>query len=925
MPEAIVARGVRVHNLKAIDVSIPAGRLVVVTGVSGSGKSSLAFDTLYAEGQRRYVESLSAYARQFLERMEKPDVDSIEGICPSIALRQRAPSRSPRSTVATATEIHDHLRLLYARVGRTMCGDCGVEARTDSADAAAERLIGQAGGEPVLVGFPLQPNGLPLGELLERLRRKGFHRILAGGAAVPLDALDSSAGVPAEAAVVVDRLRPRPEDRSRLADSLETAFSEGGGEAVAQIPGGLLLRFSQRFACPRCGRACERPQPRLFSFNSPYGACPACHGFGNRIELDVALVVPDPKRTLAQGAVEPWRKPRARGFLAELRRAARRHGIPMDVPWSELSEDHRRLVLEGDEEFAGVAGFFRWLEARKYRVQVRALLTRYRGYHVCAACNGSRLRPEALRVQVGGRGIHELCELSVDDARAFLGSLALAGEERAVAERIVRELQRRLGFLSDVGLGYLTLGRAFGTLSGGEAQRIGLAAALGTGMVGALYVLDEPSVGLHPRDTDRLLASLRALTALGNTVVVVEHDSRIIAAADHIVDLGPGAGELGGRIVFEGSYRELLEDGRGLTSKFLRRELQRRAARPRRKPSSLALVIRGARARNLKEIDVRLPLGALTCVTGVSGSGKSTLVHDVLVASLLRRKGRAAPEGCRTLEGADYVEEVVLVDQAPIGRTPRSNPVTYLKAFDEIRELFAATPAARARGLLASHFSFNVAGGRCEACDGDGRVKLEMQFLADAYLVCDACGGRRYRPEVLEVEYRGRRIDQVLEMTAHEAAHFFASRPRLVRRLRLFEQIGLGYLRLGQPASSLSGGEAQRLKLAAHLSHRAGQRVLYVLDEPTTGLHLADVHELLGCLERLLERGASVVVIEHNMEFVRHADWVVDLGPEGGAAGGQLVFQGPPDALALQGGGFTSLYLREALDPAGHDQRYDRP
>ena len=941
MAEAILARGVRVHNLKNIDLAIPTGRLVVVTGVSGSGKSSLAFDTLYAEGQRRYVESLSAYARQFLERMEKPEVDLLDGICPAIALRQRAPSRNPRSTVATATEIHDHLRVLFARIGRTICDSCGTQVTKDTAESAVERLLGLPEGTRVLIGFPVSVGGTPLPDLFDRLQKRGFGRLLVGSEVVSLESLVSgglggaerppaqraSEGLTPEGAkerakdplvVLVDRVAVGPDARSRLTDSLETAFAEGAGQALAQVADGPGLRFSEGFDCARCARSFEEPQPRLFSFNNPYGACATCHGFGNLIEIDQDLVIPDKERSLGQGAVEPWNKPHYRGLLAELKRFARRRGIPMDVPWSRLAEEHRRLVLEGDEEFHGVVGFFRWLETKKYKVQVRVFLSRYRGYQLCPDCKGARLRPEALHVKVGGKSIDEACNLPVREARTFLAELELDEREGKIAGKVLAELQRRLRFFADVGLDYLTLNRPFGTLSGGEAQRIALATSLGTGLVGTLYVLDEPSIGLHPRDTDRLVRILEALRDQGNTVLVVEHDPGIMRVADHIIDLGPGAGEQGGRVVFQGSYPELLEDGRSLTGKYLRGELQIPVPAKRRRGNGLSLVVRGAREHNLKNIDVKLPLGAFTCVTGVSGSGKSTLVHDVLCAALLRRQGRweRGVGEHDDIEGAGYVEELVLVDQSPIGRTPRSNPVTYLKAFDGIRELFASTREARDRGLTAGHFSFNVPGGRCEACGGDGQVKVDMQFLADVYLVCEACSGRRYRPPVLEVRWHGRTIDDVLDMTVHEALHFFGAQPKVVRRLRLFAEIGLGYLRLGQPATTLSGGEAQRVKLAAHLARKAGERVLYVLDEPTTGLHMGDVAELLRCFQRLLEAGATLVVIEHNMDVVKQADWIVDLGPEGGAEGGHVVFQGTPEALAADGRGLTSRYLRAALEGA---------
>ncbi len=911
MARSITARGIRVHNLKGIDVRIPTGKLVVVTGVSGSGKSSLAFDTLYAEGQRRYVESLSAYARQFLERIERPRVDSIDGLCPTIAIRQKAPSRNPRSTVATATEIHDYLRVLFARIGRTLCEACGSEVVRDTVASAVDRLSGLPEGTRVLLGFSLPVGGTPLRDLQERLAKKGFGRLIVGDAVVRLEDVESLGD---DVVVLVDRVVVGHGPESRLADAIETCFTEGGGAACARLAGGLLLRFSERFECARCGRGFQEPEPRLYSFNNPNGACPGCHGFGNLIEIDMDLVVPDKSRSLIGGAIEPWNRPQHRGLLAELKRFARRHGIALDASWTDLPEDHRRLVLEGDEEFGGVLGFFRWLEAKKYKVQVRVLLSRYRGYQGCPSCHGARLRPEALQTRLGDRNIDEVCRMTVREAAAFFRALGLTDSERTIGWKACEEILRRLAFLSDVGLDYLSLDRAFGSLSGGEAQRIALATALGTGLVGTLYVLDEPSVGLHPRDTERLVRMVKELRDQGNTVLVVEHDRDLLEAADYVIDLGPGAGEQGGRVVFEGTHAEMLQDGRSLTGKCLRDEIGVPVPGRRRRGNGLQIVIRGAQAHNLRGIDARIPLGALTCVTGVSGSGKSTLVHDVLSTVLLQRPERGALPGVvDAVEGAEFVEEVVLVDQAPIGRTPRSNPITYIKGFDDVREAFASTPDARRRGLTASHFSFNVPGGRCEACAGDGQIRVDLQFLADVYLSCESCGGRRFGSDVLAVRYRDRGIDQVLDMSVRDAIHFFSALPRLTKRLRILDQIGLGYLRLGQSATTLSGGEAQRIKLASHLLRKPGARTLYILDEPTTGLHMADVNDLLACFGRLLDSGATLVVIEHNMDVVKQADWVVDLGPGGGDRGGKLVFQGTPEALVGHGRGATATHLARAL------------
>jgi excinuclease ABC subunit A len=871
-------------------------------------------------------------------------VDSIDGICPAIAIRQRTPSRNPRSTVATATEIHDHLRVLFGRVGRTFCDGCGEEVARDSAEAAAKRVLALPAGTSLLVAFPWEPGEGTRAEALDRLRQRGYRRLLRAGAIVDLEdeitraeteAAGSAEGgaktesVPdagepgvggadaAPVAVVIDRLRVSPDEVSRLTESLETALGEGAGRALAQVAdgerAGEVLRFSDRFECSRCGREFLEPQPRLFSFNSPFGACPVCHGFGNLIEVDTALVVPDKSRSLSKGAIEPWNKPHYKGLLAELKRFARRRGIPVDRPWSALDEAHRRAVFEGDEEFQGVLGFFRWLEAKKYKVQVRVFLSRYRGYQECHACGGSRLRSEALRVRVGGRNIQEICALSVKEARSFLGGLVLDGEAKIVAAKVLHELERRLRLLAEVGLDYLTLDRPFGTLSGGEAQRIALATAVGTGLRGTLYVLDEPSVGLHPRDTERLIGILKALRDQGNTVLVVEHDPALVRAADHVIDLGPGAGEQGGRVVFSGTLKELLDDSRSLTGKYLRGELRIAVPAKRRRGNGLFLKVRDGRAHNLKGAVAKVPLGAFTCVTGVSGSGKSSLVHDVIAAGLLRRKNASETPLLGTLDGAEFVDEVEIVDQSPIGRSPRSNPVTYIKAFDAIRDVFAATKDARALGLTAGDFSFNVPGGRCEACAGDGQVRVDLQFLADVYLVCETCRGRRYSPPLLEVRYHGKSIDEVLNLTVHEAVHFFQGQTRVTRRLKVFEQIGLGYLRLGQSAATLSGGEAQRVKLAAHLLKKPGPRVLYILDEPTTGLHLGDVSELIDCFERLLEGGATLLVIEHHLDVIKRADWVIDLGPEGGEEGGHVVFEGTPEALAESGRGHTAPYVRDAL------------
>ena len=967
----IAIRGARTNNLKNIDLTLPQQQLIVITGVSGSGKSSLAFDTVYAEGQRRYVESLSAYARQFLERMEKPDVDEIDGICPAIAIRQKNSIRNPRSTVGTTTEIHDYLRLLYARVGRTICRGCGKVVFRDSAEVAARRLAALPDGTQLLIGFempvvdtavvsddasgndgagPDEPEAAgeqPMSSIdraFDGLRRKGFRRVVVDNQARSLEDIDLTAlEGQATLRVVVDRVKVGPEILSRITDSVETAYLEGEGTAFAievdraMSPSSVSGRtaaladptvhlFSELFECGDCEIQYEVPQPRLFSFNNPFGACPTCHGFGNVIELDLDLVVPDPTKSVNQDAIEPWSKPHYRPRLAGLKKAARDRGVRMNVPWAELTDEERLFIVEGDEaEYPGIKGFFRWLERKKYKVHVRVFLSRYRGYLVCPECEGTRLRREARDVRVGAQTIDVLCGLTVARARQFFDELDLTDKEAAIAERIVREIRRRLTFLSDVGLEYLTLDRLSSTLSGGEAQRINLATSLGSALVGTLYVLDEPSIGLHPRDNERLMRILRALRDQGNTVLVVEHDADIIRAGDYVVDLGLGAGTRGGEVVYAGPYAPLEDEQTSLTAKYLRGELAIPVPATRRKrlPRSPALRLVGATEHNLKSVDVEIPINMLTCVTGVSGSGKSTLVHDVLYAAIKRAKGEWDKRvgSHERLEGLELVNNVVLVDQAPIGRTPRSNPVTYLKAFDPIRELFASTKEAKANGLKASHFSFNVPGGRCDACEGEGEVRVEMQFLADVFLPCEHCDGQRFKPEVLSVQYRGRRIDEVLDMTVREALSFFGTVPKVVRRLQVLDEIGLGYVRLGQPATTLSGGEAQRIKIASHLTSHSSGRTLYILDEPTTGLHFDDIAKLLTAFRKLLQAEHTLVVIEHNLDVIKTADWVIDLGPEGGDEGGSLVVAGPPEAVAAHTGSHTGRYLQPVL-AAGRTHAY---
>jgi excinuclease ABC subunit A len=937
--DAICVRGARVHNLKNISFEIPAAALTVVTGVSGSGKSSLAFDTLYAEGQRRYIESLSAYARQFLERIERPDVDEITGIAPAIAIRQRNTSRNPRSTVATATEIHDYLRLLFARAGRTFCYQCGDPVTRDTIDEIADRVLARQAGRRFYVLYQLhlpvetaagrkRRRGAPPAEgairaALASLQKRGFTRLWQAGRvfefARPETLLELKFSQPVF--VLVDRLTVSPESRSRLIDSIELAYREGRGEAVVQFADGEAERlpFSERFECRRCGILYQEPEPSLFSFNNPYGACPRCQGFGNTIDYDPDLIVPDKSLSLEEGAIEPWTKPRYRFPATEMRRYARANGIPLDVPFNRLTAEQRDLIFRGDRaaKFGGVQGFFRWLERKKYKLHVRVFLSRYRGYALCPECGGSRLRPEARAVKIDGKSIADVGRMSVERARAFFSSLSLTREQAEIAQRVLEEIRQRLGFLDEVGLEYLTLDRLTSTLSGGEAQRIQLATSLGSRLVGALYVLDEPSIGLHPRDTDRLIGILRSLRDLGNTILVVEHDPETIAAADHILDLGPGAGEHGGELLYAGPREGIERAKQSITGRYLAGESQIPVPQTRRKPQGRFITVRGARAHNLQNIDVPLPLGMLVAITGVSGSGKSTLVYDVLYQALkAKRLGGAPGELCDRIEGDAFVRDMVLVDQSPIGRTPRSNPATYLKAFDAIREVFASTPEARRHGFTPGSFSFNIPGGRCEACQGNGTVTVEMQFLADVELVCEECRGTRYKPSVLDVTYRGRNIHEVLQMTAREALVFFSGSPKVTQRLKILGEVGLGYLRLGQSATTLSGGEAQRLKLGAHLTRSENEGVLYVLDEPTTGLHFDDIRKLLAAFRRLIGTGASIVVIEHNLEVIKSADWVIDLGPEGGESGGRVVAAGTPEQIARCRESHTGRYLAGVL--AGH-------
>ena len=936
--EAIEVRGARVHNLKNVSLSLPINKLTVITGVSGSGKSSLAFDTIYAEGQRRYVESLSAYARQFLERMDKPDVDEITGIAPAIAIRQKNSTRNPRSTVATQTEIYDYLRLLFARAGQTFCHVCGREVLKDSPESAADEILNElADGTRFYVLFPIQENGsakstkttkkskkqpvnrteeLSTSAFLMLLLQSGFSRLFRAGEVLELQKPEDYPFSDFEGTyVLIDRLKAAADIRQRLVDSLEICFREGHA-ALIQTTDGQTLKFSDKFICKYDDTVYEEPEPQLFSFNSPFGACPTCQGFGNTIGIDYELVIPNPLLSIKAGAIEPFTRPQYEWAQKELLSFAKSSKIDTSIPFADLPEKQRHAILYGATGFRGIKGFFKWLETKKYKLHVRVFLAKYRGYTTCPDCDGQRLRQEARDVKIGGRSLPEIVAMSIAVASDFFESLELSAERSKIAEKLLLEIRRRLKFLVNVGLDYLTLGRLAATLSGGEAQRIQLATNLGSLLVGTLYVLDEPSIGLHPRDNSRLIGILENLRDIGNTVLVVEHDEETMRAADHILDIGVNAGELGGNVVYSGGFEGLMKNETSLTSKYLRGDSEIKVPQKRRSAGKRKLQIVGAREHNLKDVSVTIPLDMLVCITGVSGSGKSTLVHDVLYAGLKKNRGEwnAHVGFFKEIKGAELIDDVILVDQSPIGRTPRSNPVTYIKAYDAIRDVFASTSAAKAKGFNSSHFSFNVPGGRCEICQGSGTVTIEMQFLADVELTCEECRGMRFKQEVLDIKYKGRSIHDVLEMTIREALVFFRDVAKLTSRLKVLEAVGLGYLRLGQSATTLSGGEAQRVKLAAHLAQKTKTKTLFIFDEPTTGLHFEDINKLLAAFRALIDNGASLVVIEHNLDVIKTADHVIDLGPEGGIGGGEVVATGTPEAIVKNGASVTGKYLKPYLN-----------
>jgi len=939
----ISLRGVEVHNLQAIDLDLPHHKLIVFCGLSGSGKSSLALDTLYAEGQRRYIESFSAYTRQFLGRLEKPEAERIDGIPPAIAVTNRSTSRSSRSTVGTATETSDYLRLLFSKIGHVFCEQCGHEVRRDGPQSVAETLAALPSGTRYVIAFRVElPEENGLDQTAAALQEDGFIRVIADGRMINLAEQPvpkpSAAGGPANGGLyaVVDRLAAGTSGENRVRDSLETAFAKGRGTCYAfvadaqsipslkrgadcRIDGRIWRRlgFSTQLSCEDCELEYPRPEPRLYSFNSPLGACPECEGFGNVIGIDMELVVPDPEKSLREGAIAPWNSPAYAHELEELVALADDYDLPVDVPFYELTPRHMELITAGvpERKFGGLEGFFAWLARRKYKMHIRVFLSRWRSYRPCETCGGTRLRPEALATRIGDRNIAEISAMKIRDAAEFFRGLELPDHERLVGRTMLEQVQNRLSYLEEVGLGYLALDRTVRTLSGGELRRVALTAALGSSLVNMLYVLDEPSIGLHPRDIQRLIEAIGSLRDRDNTVVVVEHEEAIIRAADEVIEIGPGAGERGGRVVFQGSPKEMEQSPDSLTGDYLARRRGIGPSGRRRPPNHGWIRLAGARGNNLQQLTVEFPLGLLCLVTGVSGSGKSTLVQDTLYPALCRRLHKDAPKPLPhdDVYGDGQVDEVIMVDQSPVGRSPRSNPVTYLKAFDEIRAVFADTVEARTRNFSAGHFSFNVDGGRCATCNGDGYIQIDMQFLADVYMKCGQCGGRRYRDEILDVTYRGRNIADVLEMTVREAFTFFRGRPKVQARLKRLIDVGLDYVRLGQPANTLSGGEAQRLKLAGYMSGARRGRCLFILDEPTTGLHFCDVVQLLDCFDALLAVGHSLIVVEHNLQMMKAADYIIDLGPGAADEGGRLVAKGTPEMVANCSESVTAGYLRNVL------------
>lgn len=914
----LIVEGARQNNLKNISLRIPHNQVTAITGVSGSGKSSLAFDTLFAEGQWRYVESLSIYARMFLDKVNRPDVDRIINVRPAIAIEQKNPIRTARSTVGTTTEIADLLRLLFAKVGHPVCPDCAIQARSFHPGSVADDLLSHCPDARAMILFPVKaPAPKQDQAFLQSLLLRGFTRLQCGKELLDLYEVHGLPKTrPDHLHVVLDRLVIREDNRSRLVEAIETALREGEGLCRVEVIDQGARTYSTDFRCQPCGRTFEPIRPVLFSFNHPLGACPECKGFGNILRYDPDLVIPDHSKSLAQGAIEPWSKPSGDWWQKQMLLSMKRRGVDLTLPYKDLPPEIQQMLWQGAGKMEGVQQFFDYLEGKRYKLHVRVMLSRYRTPVPCPTCAGSRLRPDARYVKIAGRDIHELSSLTIEEVAAWIAALPLSSYEEQVARDILRQLTAKLGFLLRVGLSYLTLSRQTRTLSGGEAQRAALANQLSARLVGALYVLDEPTIGLHPRDTATLAGILRELAVQGNTVVVVEHDRQMMLASDYLVELGPLSGEKGGEVICAAPREEFIADTRSITARYLRGEDEIATPRSRRKGNGKLLVIAGACENNLKDLFVRIPLGMLVCVTGVSGSGKSTLVEDTLYRAIARAfRIESLPMGkFRAIKGIEHLTGIKLIDQEPIGRTPRSNPITYLKAFDEVRSLFASERDALRSGLTPGHFSFNTSGGRCDKCEGSGVEKLEMYFFEDIYATCEACDGKRFKPNILSIRYRGKTIHDVLQMTAEDALGFFSGSPKLTEKLHLLTSIGLGYLRLGQAATTLSGGEAQRLKIAAELKGSSTKNGLYIMDEPTTGLHVEDIKKLLAMLQKLVTSGNTVVVVEHNLDVIKSADWIIDLGPEGGSAGGQIVAEGRPEQVAKVAGSHTGRFLAPLLN-----------
>ncbi len=950
MKNQIVAKGIKVHNLKNIDINIPLRKFVVITGVSGSGKSSLAFDTLYAEGQRRYVETFSAYARQFLERMDKPDVDHIEGIPAAIAIEQKNPVKNRRSTVGTATEINDYLRLLFSKIGKIYCEKCGGLVKKDTVTDVVNTVSRLSLGIKILVMFPAVSDKDADGKCYSRddqlslLKEKGVIRILADGEIIDIRHSTPNSVVMRKSDIiygVLDRITLSTNIEERLTEAVETAFSMGMGRvgiAFEKIKDSnskqskksekenpstgkistwtVDLKFSNHNICNDCDIEYYDPEPQHLSFNNPVGACPTCQGFGHIIETDMNLIVPDDNKSIEEGAIAPWNTPKHSSLLEELINGAPKHKIPVDVPFKKLTKAQLEVVMEGTKEFYGIKQFFKKLERKKYKMHVRVFLSKYRGYEICPVCDGMRLNKSALNIKINDLNIAEACSLNIGNAFEFFKKLKLKSHDEEIAESILNEITRRLGYMIEVGLDYLTLDRMTRTLSGGEAQRVNLTTSLGSSLVNTLYILDEPSIGLHQRDTDRLIKTIKRLRDIGNTVIVVEHDRTIIEAADELVDIGPEAGENGGTVVFHGTIDSISAKNGSITARYLSGEESIKVNGERRKQTKRAITLNGASQNNLKDVNVLFPLDMLVCLTGVSGSGKSTLMQDTLYGALKKKIGTHSGlvGKFNSVSGHKFLNDVILVDQSPIGRTPRSNPVTYIKVFDEVRKLFAKTREAKTRDKGPGHFSFNVAGGRCDNCEGCGQEKIEMQFLADIFVTCEHCQGKRFRKDVLEIKYKGKNISEVLDMTVDEAVSFFSESNKITNGLKNLQDTGLGYLRLGQSATTLSGGEAQRLKLATFISKGTTDRILFIFDEPTTGLHFHDISKLLSCFNKLIEAGHSLIVIEHNMDIIKSADYIIDLGPEGGDNGGLIVGCGTPEEISAIENSYTGKHLRACLD-----------